>query len=325
MPFMFGYFLLSFACVLGVVFYAKKSEIFTDNADKPQGFHTKKTPRAGGLGVFVVFVFSGGFLGVWGFLGGVLIFISGFLEDLNFSLSPKMRLILQSLGVFVVVLFAPLILKDFAPIFSLPLLLALPLSVFMLVGVVNAMNIIDGFHGLAGGLSCLALGFIYLAQPNPFILALLCGVLGFLVLNFPKGYIFLGDGGAYLLGFILGAALMDLALKGAASAWFGLALMIYPVTEVLFSITRRKLQKQKATMPDALHLHTLLFKALQKKPCFLNPNALTGLLVVLGNLPFMWGSFLCRHHPYGLLILIALFVWVYLKLYSKLKKGTTCA
>ncbi|BDQ27200.1 hypothetical protein ASB1_08760 [Helicobacter heilmannii] len=86
-------------------------------------------------------------------------------------------------------------LKDFSPLFSLPWLVALPFSVFMLVGVANAMNIIDGFHGLAGGFSCLALGFIYLVAPNPFILALFWAVLGFLALNFPKGLIFLGDGG----------------------------------------------------------------------------------------------------------------------------------
>ncbi|CCM12144.1 glycosyltransferase family 4 protein [Helicobacter heilmannii] len=325
MPFMFVYFLLSFICTLGVIIYAKNTEIFTDNANKPQGFHIKKTPRAGGLGVFVAFVFCGGFLGVWGFLGGVLIFISGFLEDLNFSLSPKMRLILQSLGVALVVLLTPLVLKDFSPLFSLPWLVALPFSVFMLVGVANAMNIIDGFHGLAGGFSCLALGFIYLVAPNPFILALFWAVLGFLALNFPKGLIFLGDGGAYLLGFILGASLMDLSLKGVVSAWFGLALMVYPVTEVLFSIARRKWQKQKATLPDALHLHTLLFKTLQNKPRFLNPNALTGLMVVIANTPFMWASFLCRNHPYALLFLIALFVWAYLKLYFKLKAGQTCA
>ncbi|BCZ19573.1 Methicillin resistance protein [Helicobacter sp. NHP19-012] len=254
----------------------------------------------------------------------MLVFTSGFLEDLNFSLSPKLRLILQSLGVLLVVLLAPLVLKDFSPLFSLPWIIALPLSVFMLVGVVNAMNIIDGFHGLAGGFSCLALGFIYLAAPNPFILALFWAVLGFLVLNFPKGRIFLGDEGAYLLGFILGASLMDLSIKGVVSAWFGLALMVYPVTEVLFSIVRRKLQKQKATLPDALHLHTLLFKTLQKKPRFLNPNALTGLTIVLANAPFMWISYIARHHPYALLLLIALFVLGYLKLYFKLKEGQTC-
>ncbi|BDQ27198.1 hypothetical protein ASB1_08740 [Helicobacter heilmannii] len=61
MPFMFVYFLLSFICTLGVIIYAKNTEIFTDNANKPQGFHIKKTPRAGGLGVFVAFVFCGGF------------------------------------------------------------------------------------------------------------------------------------------------------------------------------------------------------------------------------------------------------------------------
>ncbi|MFC3847374.1 glycosyltransferase family 4 protein [Helicobacter baculiformis] len=324
---MLVYFLLSLACAWGVILYSKRAQLFLDNAHKPQGFHTQKTPRAGGLGVFLVFVW-GGWGSVWMLLGAILVFVSGFLEDMNRPLSPKRRLCLQSLGAGLVILLSPLILSDFSPLFSVPLWIALPLSVFMLVGVINAMNIIDGFNGLAGGLSVAVLGILYAIEPNPTLLALLLGVLGFLTLNFPKGYIFLGDGGAYLLGFICGASLMDLSLRGVVSVWFGLALMIYPVTEVLFSIARRKLQKQKATLPDALHLHTLLFKVLSRQNTPLNPNALTGLAVVLLNIPFMLISFTCRHHPYALLGLIGVFVCGYLTLYQWLinhSKESSCA
>ncbi|WP_199766190.1 glycosyltransferase family 4 protein [Helicobacter salomonis] len=320
-------FLLSFCCALGVIFYSKHARLFVDNAHKPQGFHTQRTPRAGGLGIFLVFTW-GGWGSVWILLGAILIFISGFLEDMNRPLSPKWRLCLQSLGVGVVVIFTPLILRDFSPLLSLPFWIALPFSVFMLVGVINAMNIIDGFNGLAGGLSVAVLGILYAIEPSPVLLALLLGVLGFLVLNFPKGYIFLGDGGAYLLGLVCGASLMDLALREVVSVWFGLALMVYPVTEVLFSIARRKLQNQKATMPDALHLHTLLFKALSRRSTLLNPNALTGLVVVGLNLPFMLLSFFYRHQPYWLLGLIGGFVGGYLTLYRWLlnyHKESPCA
>ncbi len=255
-------------------------------------------------------------------------FLSGFLEDANRPLSPKKRLLLQSAGVGLLVSTGSLVLRDFNPLLTLPLWFAWFFSVFMLVGVINAMNIIDGFNGLAGGLSVVALGILYAIEPNPALLALLLGVLGFLVLNFPKGYIFLGDGGAYLLGLVCGVSLMDLALRGVVSVWFGLALMVYPVTEVLFSIARRKLQKQKATLPDALHLHTLLFKTLSRQNTPLNPNALTGLVVVLLNLPFMLVSFVTRHHPYALLSLIGVFVCGYLTLYQWLlnhSKESSCA
>ncbi|WP_205586152.1 glycosyltransferase family 4 protein [Helicobacter mehlei] len=317
------YFALSFLSSLGVVIFSKRSLLFVDNANKPQGFHTKRTPRAGGLGIFLVFLVGGG--AHWGLLlGGVVVFLSGFLEDLNRPLSPQKRLFLQSLGALFAISLTPLILKDFAPFFSLPVILALPFSVFMLVGVANAINIIDGFNGLAGGLSLAILGILYWIEPNTWVLALLLGVLGFLVLNFPKGYIFLGDGGAYLLGLVCGAHLMDLALRGVVSVWFGLALMVYPVTEVLFSIARRKLQKQKATLPDALHLHTLLFKALTSK--YPNPNALTGFSIVVLNLPFMLASYFWRNHPHWLLVVIALFVGVYLSFYQYLnRKECPCA
>ncbi|WP_104750167.1 glycosyltransferase family 4 protein [Helicobacter cynogastricus] len=319
--------LLSFFCALGVILYSQRAQLFIDNAHKPQGFHTQKTPRAGGLGIFLVFLW-GGWGNVYALLGTILVFMSGFLEDTNRPLSPKKRLFLQSGGVALLVLLSPLILRDFSPLLQLPTWLALPFSVFMLVGVINAINIIDGFNGLAGGLSVAILGILYLVEPNPHLLTLLLGVVGFLLLNFPKGYIFLGDGGAYLLGLVCGASLMDLALREVVSVWFGLALMVYPVTEVLFSIARRKLQKQKATMPDALHLHTLLFKYLSGHSAPLNPNALTGLMVVLLNLPFMLASFAWRHQPYGLLGLIAVFVCGYLWLYQWLlhySKEQPCA
>ncbi|WP_459177842.1 glycosyltransferase family 4 protein [Helicobacter felis] len=315
---MLVYFLLSFCCALGVIFYSKRASLFVDNAHKPQGFHTQRTPRAGGLGIFIVFLLGGGLS--WNMLaGGILVFLSGFLEDTNRPLSPKKRLLLQSAGVALLVSTGSLVLTNFNPLLTLPIWFAWFFSVFMLVGVINAMNIIDGFNGLAGGLSVAVLGILYTIEPNPALLALLLGVLGFLVLNFPKGYIFLGDGGAYLLGLVCGASLMDLALRGVVSVWFGLALMVYPVTEVLFSIARRKLQKQKATLPDALHLHTLLFKALSRQNTPLNPNALTGLVVVGLNLPFMLLSFLYRQQPYALLTLVGAFIGVYSLSYQWLR------
>ncbi|WP_281778308.1 glycosyltransferase family 4 protein [Helicobacter suis] len=310
------YIAVSFLSGLIIVLISKYSSLFVDNANKPQGFHTKKTPRAGGLGIFLAFLGVGFKLPLLKLLGLSFVFLSGFLEDLSMSLSPKKRLLLQALGVICVIYTDHLVITHFTPFFNLPFVLALPFSVFMLVGISNAINIIDGFNGLAGGLNAMILAILYMIEPSQTLLALLLGVLGFLVLNFPKGYIFLGDGGAYFLGLMCGVHLMDLALRGVVSVWFGLALMIYPVTEVLFSIARRKYKRKKATLPDALHLHTLIFKSLSLKTTLLNSNALTGLVVVGLNLPFMLISFIFRHQPLLLLSLIGVFVCAYLFFYQ---------
>ncbi len=86
--------------------------------------------------------------------------------------------------------------------------LAIAFTVFVVSGVANAINIIDGYNGLAGGYAVLvlaALAWVAAQVGDPFLmtaaLAMIGALLGFLVWNYPRGKIFLGDGGAYLLGF----------------------------------------------------------------------------------------------------------------------------
>ena len=87
-------------------------------------------------------------------------------------------------------------------------------------------------------------------------------ILGFLAWNWPKGKIFMGDGGAYLIGFTLAELSVLLIYRNPSiSPWFPLLLLVYPVFETLFSIYRRKwVRKATPGQPDALHLHQLIFK-----------------------------------------------------------------
>jgi UDP-GlcNAc:undecaprenyl-phosphate GlcNAc-1-phosphate transferase len=84
---------------------------------------------------------------------------------------------------------------------------------------------------------------------------------GFLLWNYPKGKVFLGDGGAYFIGFIYAQLSIQLDARNAGvSAWFVIALAAYPIVETLFSIYRRKIcGHAAATQPDVLHLHSLLY------------------------------------------------------------------
>ena len=144
--------------------------------------------------------------------------------------------------------------------------LALPLTAFCVGGVANSVNIIDGFNGLSGFTALFAFGgYAVLASaygdPTLMSLALVMGaaVLGFLVINWPGGLLFLGDGGAYFTGFVLAwLAVLLVERHPHLSAFAVLLVLAHPVTEVLFSIYRRKVRKEHPGMPDRLHFHSLV-------------------------------------------------------------------
>ncbi|PAF49412.1 hypothetical protein BKH41_01725 [Helicobacter sp. 12S02232-10] len=310
-------FFISLISSLIVIFLSKKFHIFIDttNSDKPQRFHDIPTPRAGGIGIFLSFslvLFHINLSSLY-FLSALLItFLSGLMEDFSASLSPKVRLLVQFLGASVAVFGMQAVITDLSPIVTLPYLLGIAFSLFGIIGVCNAINIIDGFNGLAGGICAMAFivigigafefncDFVLFASIIGF-----CATLGFLSVNFPQGKIFLGDGGAYLLGFVIAILLVILTQENSEiSAWFGLSVMIYPVWEVLFSIMRRILNKQSATQPDKKHLHTLIYQKIQNNP-------LTALVIWLFNLPFMVLALIFINQAWVLIGLSLAFIAIY--------------
>ncbi|MCS6838184.1 MAG: glycosyltransferase, partial [Bdellovibrionaceae bacterium] len=167
------------------------------------------------------------------------------------------------------------------------------LTMLLLSGLTNAYNIIDGFHGLVGVIAFLVnLSLFYVAykvndQSIIFVTLAFAGVLlGFIFWNYPKGYIFLGDGGAYFIGFFLGVVSILLVNRNPqVSPWFAFLIHLYPVTETLFSIYRRRFRGAHVTAPDGLHFHSLVYRRLvrwvtQEEPRFLNRNAMTS--------PYLW-------------------------------------
>ena len=145
---------------------------------------------------------------------------------------------------------------------------------FAVGGMTNAINIIDGLNGLASGSVSLMLGGLttiaYLNGDTLVMKLCLWGIgasLGFMLLNYPFGRIFLGDGGAYLTGFWLAeCGVLLLKRNPSVSTWAVLFICIYPVWETVFSIYRRNIiHKVKSGMPDMTHLHHLLFKARGQK------------------------------------------------------------
>ncbi len=266
--------------------YAKDIGHILDTQEGVQKFHTGAVPRLGGLGIYLAFVV----VSLYFYLSlkdskylyivftTLPVFLGGVLEDITKKISPKARLVFALVSSLVAIyLFDVYINRLDIPFIDTILsieILAVIFTVFALTGVSNAYNIIDGFNGLSSGVAVLVLlSFVYISIKlnDTFILTvsltLIFSILGFFVWNFPFGKIFLGDGGAYFIGFVIAFISVYLVYNHTeASPWYPLVLSIYPIFETIFSIYRRKFIKNYPSMhPDAHHLHTLLYRRLIPK------------------------------------------------------------
>ncbi len=275
---------LSVTVNLALMYFSIKKGIFLDKINKKHGIHKRLTPRIGGVGIAVssigMVVIPEGLLF---FLSSLPIFLIGFLEDLKSDINPKVRLGFMTTSSILSIALLGAIVRDIDYI-HFPFIIALVFTIVGLIGVVNAINIIDGLNGLASGIAILAfLSFSYVFYQYEdysmmFIsLILAAATVGFFVLNYPRGLIFLGDSGSYFLGFSLAVlSVLMVNRHNEVSAWFPLLLLVYPVWEVLFSMFRRKfLQKRGMMEPDRLHLHCLLCKRV------LNSNPKSSFIILL--------------------------------------------
>ncbi len=253
----------------------------------PQKFHSQPVPRVGGIGIVAGILAAVAVVGWrapktaeagWLLLAcGIPVFAGGLIEDLTKRVSPSQRLLLTavSAGLAAWLLNAALVRTaipglDWLVGFAAGAVIA---TVFAVAGVANAINIIDGFNGLAS--MCVAIMLAALAyvahqvgDPVVGVLALagIGAVFGFFLWNFPAGLIFLGDGGAYFLGFWFAElAVLLLVRNPSVSPLFPLLVCIYPVMETLFSIYRRRvLRAVPPSMPDGIHLHSLIYRRMMR-------------------------------------------------------------
>ncbi len=343
-----AFFLSFFICLLIIKLSKKINFFITDHLHLgPQTFHITPTPRIGGLAVFlgifssliVAFLvgetFSSNFLNLAIFL--IPAFVAGLLEDLTGKLKPKLRMLLLSFSgiLFFFILEVKIVRLDLPLIdyFFQIKIFSLFFTLFALVGISNAINIIDGFNGLASMSSMMILMAVaYIAYKlGDYEITSVCvisafALLGFFLLNYPFGLIFLGDGGAYVSGFLIGVTSILLVKKHPqVSAWFALTVNIYPVYETLFSIYRRKFIRKKPVMsPDALHLHSLIYQIFVKK--FFNihspqiRNPLTSVLMWVFNALGIVPALLFWQNFKVLIFCCLLFIISYTYIYWKILK-----
>lgn len=304
-------FVLSVLLVLTQKWHGKHS---MDSEFGIQKVHSNPTARIGGIAIATgagaalmathiglpIFTSQGFFKGLlWPLLlASTPAFAFGLLEDITKRVGVRARLLATMASGIAGWFITGLSITDVQIPFFDWILSATVVSVlftaFAVGGVANAINIIDGFNGLAAGTVIVILGgFAAIAvQLNDVEVVRLCGLfaaltIGFLLVNWPLGKLFLGDGGAYFLGFALAwLAVYLLARHSELSAWGPLLVCGYPILEVGFSIYRRKKRHLDPGSPDRLHLHSLVKRRLVRKllpgASKLVRNSVTGAL--------MWGA-----------------------------------
>lgn len=334
-------------CVTGLIAISK-ARLGVDKEAGVQKFHTAPTSRLGGVGISFGLVcgvlFSQAYnphdtlLGLWLLLASVPVFLGGLVEDLTHKVTPRLRLLLACLssGAVFVIFDVGVTRTDIALLDSVLALpgVALLLTVLVVAGFINAVNIIDGFHGLASGVVIIMLlGLAALAirvdDGLVFRLSLITVVatLGFAVWNWPFGKIFLGDGGAYLLGlWVVELGLLLPHRTQALSPMAPVLVGVYPLLETLYTMYRRKfVRAYPVNHPDALHLHTLIYRRL-----ILNPrldiskkdknraNAKVALIVWgFAAIPALFAPFFYEQTNV-LLVLIGFFGFAYVYFYKRL-------
>ncbi len=264
-------------CVLLVLTKRWHGALTMDHLEGVQKFHTAPTPRIGGVPIVL------GLVVAWGkappdtkdmltpiLFAGMPAFIFGVLEDITKRIGVMQRLLATMASGLLAWWITDYSLTR-VDIWGVDWLLGLTVvsvvfTAFAVGGVANSINIIDGFNGLASTASTLAfLGYALMAwqvgdtQLATVALVLASCVWGFFWVNWPLGKIFLGDGGSYFIGFALAwTAVMLIERNPGVSAFAGLLVCVHPVTEVLFSIYRRRLKKLHPGHPDRLHFHSLI-------------------------------------------------------------------
>ncbi len=275
-----------------------------------QRIHIDEVPRLGG------FIFIISFIGYISFsdpsesialaklilLSLIPILIIGLKEDLFYNVSPLARLI--SLF-FVGWLFTKHFIGPFPNLDGVPFVGKLiPYQgcitlfyILSMTAIANGMNLIDGVNGLCAAVIFTTLSaLLFLSYKTtdiimlPLIFNLILLLIPFILFNYPFGRIFLGDLGSYSLGLIL--SMLTIILFGRhpeISPWGAVLILIYPSTELIFSMLRRAIKGDSVYKPDNAHIHIKLFQFFSSQSAYMKiANALiTPVLTVLWIFPLL--------------------------------------
>lgn len=270
-------FLISLAIVPVVNKITKRLGIIAQTNNRT--IHKGIIARTGGYAVYVSFL-----IGAMIFLktdtqinsmliGGFIIFLVGFYDDIH-DLKPKYKMLGQIIAALVVIFYGGISLKDFT-IPNIPsdisYVIAIIITIGWIVGITNAVNLIDGLDGLCAGISIIVLFTVSMTSLtygrtdiSSLSLLLAGAIAGFLVYNFHPASVFLGDCGALFIGFMIAViSLLGFGYKSSTFFTLGapIVVLMVPIMDTLIAIVRRKVHHKSFSEADKNHLHhNLMFK-----------------------------------------------------------------
>ncbi len=320
-------FLFSLILVLTFNYHSNLSK---DTASGPQKIHHNLTPRIGGISLFsalfiqILLIHDDYFQTYLLILvSSIPVFCSGIAEDITKKINSTWRLMATFLSAFLAIKLLDLKISNTDVIFIDLLLgfsfLTLVFTIFSIAAMTQAINIIDGLHGLSLGTSIIITSTVsYLAFINEDITILLISLIfisslaGIFILNFPSGKLFIGDGGAYLVGNILGILVILISQRNLEISPLVCCLIVcYPIYELLRSFFRRLISKDSHSFePDNKHLHSFVYTRLSKicSNKIANPST-TIIILLLPTFTCFWAIFFYANNK---LLLCGIFLTIFL-------------
>ena len=309
---------------------------------KPQAFHNESISRSGGVASIIsLFIFFGIYYLLFSnvlyeyiFLCTSL-FIVGYLDDIKIRISPNIRLILMVICLTICIIFLPIDINNIDLIFLNSWLENKVFSIIFILlcflFIINGANLIDGFNGLLTMHLIIINSVLMFINLNNnqiefsfFLTAQIIILISFLLFNFPKAKMFLGDSGAYLFGSLVALnTIITNNLNQHISSFFFCILLFYLFFEVFFSFFRKIYQKKSPVLPDKEHLHMLSFIKISKvfkenKGNYLNSVFINSIfsLLVLPSIYFADNSLICKYWFFSLILIYSL---IYIRLYRLTK------
>ena len=285
-----------------------------------QAMHLHVTSRFGGIAIFLsfgvfIFLFAGTSqdLVVRNLACALPILFVGLAEDAGWHVAPRWRLLAAAMSSLLIIQVTGFTIERFGvPMLDLVVtvpVLSVALTVLVVSGVTHAFNLVDGMHGLCGFTSLIIAVALVLIEKQGAragfglaLIPLVAGLIGFLLLNFPRGILFLGDAGATGMGFILAASGVEMmSLLPNLSPWSLVLVFFWPIADMLLTIGRRMGRRRPAMRPDRMHFHHVVMRAfeilvLRKKNRAVSNPAATLILLPLIATPSALGVVLWNHN-----------------------------
>jgi UDP-N-acetylmuramyl pentapeptide phosphotransferase/UDP-N-acetylglucosamine-1-phosphate transferase len=290
---------------------------------------TESIPLIGGAIFFIYLLFNGSFYNELMLYFCLPIVILGILSDIDYLKSPRIRFVLQILIILVFVSLSKLqiidLRIDYLNKFFSNFYFSLLFTSFCLLILLNGSNFIDGLNGLNLGYFLLVLITLIIASKvtnfnidEKTIISLLIIFIFLLFLNLCN-FLYIGDSGAYLIGFVIGILIIEThLLNPSVSPYFFALLLWYPAFENFFSIIRKKTIKLDPTEPDTNHLHQLIYKLLNNKNY---SNIFASIIINFYNLAVFLTSIVFMDNTLYLSLLLFINIFVYLMTYFICKKN----